>query len=124
MNKEIEKLNEKYEKLIKSDFLTFEEVAAMVGVMGVYIIYNHKQEVFYIGNTNNLKVRFGTDLKHEATHTLVKKLLKIAGFTDRLKVVEYLKTKCLVQIEKCASKREAEALEGIAIYILNPEQNK
>ena len=45
-------------------------------------------------------------------------------FSDRYKVVDFLKNKCSIKIEVCETKREAEALEHIAIYILNPPLNK
>ena len=124
MVKEIEYLNDKYERLIASDLIAFERVVAQQKVIGVYMIYNPRQELIYIGHTNNFHVRFGTDLKHESTHTIIRKLIKTGGFEDARQVVEFLKTQCKYQIEKCDSKREAEALEHIAIYILNPLLNQ
>jgi hypothetical protein len=117
-------LNLKYETLLKSEFLTFSEVASLKNLMGVYIIYKEDLEILYIGSTNKFNIRFGTDLKHETTHTLVNKLIKNGTFPDRHKVVNYLRENCKMRIEFCKTKREAEALEHIAIYILNPLLNK
>lgn len=124
MNTTITKIGQKYDKLINSRLLDFDEVALKRNVMGVYIIYETlSSEIIYIGNTNKFHVRFGTDLKHETTHTLVKKLIKTGKFKDRIEVKNYLQKKCKVRIEECQFKREAEALEHIAIFILNPKYN-
>lgn len=123
MHKLIKGLSSKFEKLNDSEFVSFTQVAALKNVMGVYMIFNENKVLLYIGNSNKFHVRFGTDLKHESTHTLVRKMIKMELFIDRHKVVDYLKNKCLIKIEVCESKREAEALEHIAIYILNPPYN-
>ncbi len=124
MNKKIQLLSSKFEKLNASEFISFDQVASLKDVMGVYMIYNESKELLYIGNTNKFHIRFGTDLKHESTHTLVRKMIKKEMFSDRHKVVDFLKNKCSIKIEVCETKREAEALEHIAIYILNPPLNK
>lgn len=120
----INNLKKKFEKLINSDFKTFEEVASLKNVMGVYVIFDEKGEIIYIGKTNKFHIRFGTDLKHETTHTLVRKLIKSGSHKDRFEVKDFLIRICKVKIEVCESNREAEALEHIAIYILNPFYNK
>ena len=124
MNSLVEELSSKFEKLNASAFISFAQVASLKNVMGVYMIYNDKKELLYIGNTNKFHIRFGTDLKHESTHTLVRKMIKNEMFSNRYKVVDFLKNACSMKIEVCASKREAEALEHIAIYLLNPPLNK
>ena len=124
MHNLIIELSNKFEKLNATEYISFAQVAALKNVMGVYMIYNERKELLYIGNTNKFHIRFGTDLKHESTHTLVSKLIKNEMFSDRYKVVAFLKNNCLMKIEVCVSKREAEALEHIAIYILNPPLNK
>jgi predicted GIY-YIG superfamily endonuclease len=124
MKNEIQLLNEKFEQLFESNYLNFAEVAAMKNVMGVYIIYNPLNEIIYIGSTNKFHIRFGTDLKHESTHTLVNKLIKCESYGERKKVVDYLKNECKMKIQICDTKREAEALEHIAIYVLQPMLNK
>ena len=124
MNKKIQLLSSTFERLNASEFISFDQVASLKNVMGVYMIYNESKELLYIGNTNKFHIRFGTDLKHESTHTLVRKMIKKEMFSDRHKVVDFLKNKCSIKIEVCETKREAEALEHIAIYILNPLLNK
>ena len=124
MEKRINELAKKFDKLIASDFFSFAQVASLKNVMGVYMIYNENKELVYIGNTNKFHVRFGTDLKHESTHTLVRKMINNKMFSDRHEVVDFLMNKCTMKISVCESKREAEALEHIAIYILNPPLNK
>lgn len=124
MNVQIENLNSKFNTLIESELKTFDEVSLMKNIMGVYIIYNCENEIIYIGSTNKFNIRFGTDLKHESTHTLVSKLIKSGSFEDRYQVKDYLKTKCSIRIEICETKREAEALEHIAIFVLEPSLNK
>jgi hypothetical protein len=123
MNKQISILSEKYDRLMGSPFLSFTEVAALKNKMGVYVIYEDNH-IIYIGKTNKFHIRFGTDLKHESTHTLFKKLIKIEKCKDRLDVVNFLNTKCRYRIEFCDENREAEALEAIAIHILNPQLNR
>ena len=116
-------INSKFEKLIDSDYCSFEKVASLKNVMGVYMIYDENKQLLYIGNTNKFHIRFGTDLKHETTHTLVRKLISKGLYNDRYEVVNFLKNQCYVRIAKCDSKREAEALEHLAIYILDPPYN-
>ena len=76
MNKKIQLLSSKFERLNASEFISFDQVASLKNVMGVYMIYNESKELLYIGNTNKFHIRFGTDLKHESTHTLVRKMIK------------------------------------------------
>ena len=119
----IRELSNKFDKLNSSEFISFAQVAEEKNVMGVYMIYDERKELIYIGNTNKFHIRFGTDLKHESTHTLVRKMIKKEMFSDRHKVVAFLKNICSMKIEVCESKREAEALERLAIYLLNPPFN-
>ncbi len=121
MHELMTELSGKFEKLSTSEFVSFSEVAALKNIMGVYMIYNDKKELLYIGNTNNFHVRFSTNLKGEKTHTLVRKLIKNEMFSDRYGVFEYLKNLCCMRIEVCTNKRELQALEHfLAIYILQP----
>ncbi|MAC93920.1 MAG: hypothetical protein CMC96_00315 [Flavobacteriales bacterium] len=124
MKSKIELLAKKYKSLIESELVNFDYVSQQKNITGVYVIYNEHREILYIGNTNKFNIRFGTDLKHETTHTLVRKLIKNGEFKDRYEILDYLKNKCSIKIEVCETKREAEALEGIAIYCLNPILNK
>ena len=105
MHNLIKELSNKFEKLNASEYISFDQVAALKNVMGVYMIYNASQELLYIGNTNKFHIRFGTNLKHESTHTLVRKIIKNEMFIDRHKVVDFLKNKCSMKIEVCDSKR-------------------
>lgn len=123
MNELLNALNEKYRTLIFSDFISFEEVSKMKNIMGVYMIHEG-DKIIYIGKTNKFHVRFGTDLRHETTHTLVRKLIKSGRFEDRKEVKNHFINSCSIKIEICQSDREAEALEHIAIYLLNPLYNK
>jgi len=124
MESQFNQLHEKYSKLISSKLIYFDNISAMKNIMGVYIVYSPQNEIIYIGSTNKFHVRFGTDLKHETTHTLTKKLIKYDVCVDRTIAVDYLKNKCKFRIEECQTKREAEALEHFAIWILNPKYNK
>ena len=92
--------------------------------MGVYIAFSPNDEIINIGSTNKFNIRFGTDLKHESTHTLMKKFLRDEIFADRKLAQNYLINNCRFKIEKCDTKRQAEALEHFAIWILNDEYNK
>jgi excinuclease UvrABC nuclease subunit len=109
--------------MLSSEFIAFEAVVAKKNVTGVYIIYNADEEVIYIGHTNKFNIRFGTDLKHETNHTLVSKLIKRGVFSNRKEVVEFLRNDCKYRIEECVDKREAAALEHLAIYVFSPEYN-
>jgi excinuclease UvrABC nuclease subunit len=123
MREEIAVLANKFEALVSSPFLTFDEVSGLKNKMGVYMIYEENR-LIYVGKTNKFHIRFGTDLKHETTHTLVRKLIKKGTHLDRYEVTNFLKTKCRIRIEFCDTNRGAEALEAIAIFILNPELNR
>ena len=120
----IEHIKQKYDNLLQSELKDFQSIASLKNIMGVYIIYGKDSEVLYIGSTNKFHIRFGTDLKHETTHTFVRKSIKNGDFKDRHEVVSFLKMLCTFRIEPCETKREAEALEHIAIYSLNPKFNK
>lgn len=124
MDSQIILLSNKFEELQANRFLTFNQVAALKNQIGVYLIFNEHREIIYIGNTNKFHIRFGTDLKHESTHTLVRKMIKNGMFNNRYEVVDYFDKKCSFKIQTCESKRESEALEHIAIFILNPLLNK
>jgi hypothetical protein len=124
MNQLFQDISVKFEQLVASDFKRFDQVAGMVNIMGVYAIYDEKLELIYVGNTNKFNIRFGTDLKHESTHTLLKNLIKSGRFLDRKEGVDFLRNQCKVKVEECNSKREAEALVHMAIYILGPRYNK
>jgi excinuclease UvrABC nuclease subunit len=123
MNETITLLYNKFDKLVSSSFLAFDEVAALKDQMGVYVIFEEEQ-ILYVGKTNKFHVRFGTNMKHENTHTLVRKIIKSGRFKDRYEVIQFLSNACKIKIEVCNSNREAEALESIAILILDPVLNK
>lgn len=123
MKTSIEQLNLMFNELQKSDLKTFEEVKEMRKIMGVYIIYSHEHEVLYIGSTNNFFVRFSTDLRHESTHTLIRKLIKVGIHSDRDIARQYFTNHYRYRIYICDNKREAEALEHLAIWILDPKYN-
>lgn len=117
-------ISDKINKISKAEYFTFDEVSQLKNIMGVYIIYAPNDDVLYIGSTNKFNIRFGTDLKHESTHTFVKKMIQLGGFNNRHEVVSYLKKSCKIRIEYCDTKRESEALEYFLIYKLNPKLNK
>ena len=118
MKRHIEKIKKMFSGLVSSDFASFKEVSAKKNITGVYIIYSPMEEVLYIGSTNKFNIRFGTDLKHESTHTLMRKLLKQEIFRDRKIALKYLSTQCKFRILTCDDKREAEALEHFTIYLM------
>jgi hypothetical protein len=123
MERSIEKLNLMFKELQKSKLISFDEVKSMKNIMGVYIIYSHESEILYIGSTNKFHVRFGVDLRHESTHTLIRKMLKAEIHPSREVARDYFTHKYKYQILECKTKREAEALEHIAIWILDPKHN-
>ena len=79
MQSKIKSINTKFDRLLQSDFLSFDEVASLKNKMGVYLIYEG-DSIIYVGKTNKFNIRFGTDLKHESTHTLVSKLIRSNRF--------------------------------------------
>jgi hypothetical protein len=123
MNETITLLSNKFDKLVSSSFLAFDEVAALKNQMGVYVIFEGEL-ILYVGKTNKFHVRFGANLKNENTHTFVRKIIKSGRFKDRHEVVQFLRNECKIKIGVCNSNREAEALEGIAILVLDPVLNK
>ena len=118
--KYFEKLRKDFESLYNSPFVNFVEVAKLKKVTGVYFIYLNSR-IIYIGSTNNFHVRFGTDLLHKSTHTLNRKLLKEGKTPQEVKYI--LKNKCKYKIKKCKDKLEAEGLEHVAIWIIEPKYN-
>jgi len=123
MEKSIEQLSLMFNELQNSSLKTFEEVKEMRKLMGVYLIYSHKGDILYIGSTNNFFVRFGTDLKYASTHTLINKLIKATIHETSDEVRDYFTNHYKYKIHLCDNKREAEALEHLAIWILNPKYN-
>jgi len=123
MGKSIEQLNVMFHHLQKSNYVTFDAVKKLKKIMGVYLIFTEENELLYIGNTNNFNVRFGTDLRHEKTHTLIKKMLKAKVHADRKSAREYFTYRYKYKIYVCENKIEAEALEHVAIWILEPKYN-
>jgi hypothetical protein len=124
MEKSIEKLNSMFNALKKSNLISFGDVKSMKNIMGVYIIYSPENEILYIGSTNKFHVRFGVDLKYESTHTLIRKLIKAGIHPDTVQAGEYFTYHYKYRVLRCETKREAEALEHLAIWILNPIYNK
>jgi len=125
MDDKLEHLKEMYFKLIDSNFMKWGEIKDLNNICGVYLVYSDEvpKKLIYIGSTGNFKVRFGTDFRHHSTHTLIKKLKKHFNFSDA-DAFEYISKRCLFRIIKCDSKREAEALEHFAIWVLDPLFNK
>jgi excinuclease UvrABC nuclease subunit len=116
-------VRDRLNKVLISDFLTFDQVSKLKNQMGVYFVYED-DVILYIGKTNKFNIRFGVDLKHETTHTLVAKLIKSGRFQDRFEVIDFLKNICKVRIVLADSNTEAEAIEAMAIWLLNPVFNK
>jgi len=124
MEKSISHLQTAFEKLIKSPLVPFIDVKSLKKVTGVYMIYAADQTLLYIGSTNNFHVRFGTDLRHESTHTLLRKLINDGTHIDRTTANLNFRQHYNYRIQICVNKREAEALEHMAIWLLNPKYNK
>lgn len=123
MEKSFDHLKQLFNSLQSKDFVTFHEVKTHKKITGVYIVYSDKEELLYIGSTNNFHVRFGTDLRHESTHTLIKKLIKHGIHLDRLVARDYFANRYKYKFIVCKGKREAEALEHLAIWMLDPLYN-
>ena len=70
----IKKLKAECENLLKSSFMSFEELKKLKNVTGVYLIY-FNGSIVYIGSTNKFDIR-AKDLLYKSTHTLHKKLLE------------------------------------------------
>jgi excinuclease UvrABC nuclease subunit len=117
-------LKNKLTDLINSTTMNFLEVKNHKNIMGVYLIYDQLGELMYVGSTNKFHIRFGTDLRHESTHTLMKKLIKQEIHIDRLTAQDHFSNHYKYKISICNDKREAEALEHLAIWILQPVYNK
>lgn len=123
MERTIAHLSLKFTQLQNSDWISFNEIKEKKKVMGVYMIYSNTEELLYVGNTNDFNVRFGTDMRHEATHTLIRKMLKTGVYPNRPTAAYHFTNHYKYKIMVCANKREAEALEHIAIWILDPKYN-
>ena len=123
MQNKIELLKEKYSKLVNSNFKSWKEIKDLDKTCGVYLIYDDSKKIIYVGSTGNFKIRFGTDFRHSSTHTLNRKLKKEYDFTD-IDAFKFISERCLFRIIECDTKREAEAVEHFAIWVLNPSFNK
>ncbi|HKG08310.1 MAG TPA: GIY-YIG nuclease family protein [Pedobacter sp.] len=124
MQLQIQHISDKLDELVNSGTLTFQEVKNYKNIMGVYLIFDQLDQLMYVGSTNKFQVRFGTDLRHESTHTLMKKLIKQNIHIDRLTAQNHFSNHYTYKINICKDKREAEALEHLAIWILQPIYNK
>ncbi|WP_448635202.1 GIY-YIG nuclease family protein [Pedobacter panaciterrae] len=124
MEVHIQAVSAKLTELVKSKTLTFEEVKNYKNIMGVYMVFDQLDQLMYVGSTNKFHVRFGTDLRYESTHTLMRKLIKLKIHVDRLTAQNYFSNHYKYKISICKDKREAEALEHLAIWILQPVYNK
>jgi len=121
---QVQVISDKLIELVNSNTLTFQQVKSHKNVMGVYLIYNQLDQLMYVGSSNKFHIRFGTDLRHESTHTLMRKLLKLEIHIDRLTAQDHFSVHYKYKINICQDKREAEALEHLAIWILQPIFNK
>lgn len=117
----LEELWKDFEELLRSPFMTFEEVKNLKKTTGVYFVCFF-EEIIYIGSTNKFDVRFGTDLLHKSTHTLHRKLLNEGKTTQQIK--DFLKNICQYKIKMSKDKLIAEALEHLAIWVIKPRYNK
>ena len=119
--KYLEELKKDFESLFGSSFMTFNEVKKLEKIMGVYLIYIGK-EIIYVGSTNKFDIRFGTDLLHESTHTLHRKLLNEGKTMQEIR--DFFRDKCKYRIKICEDKLKAEALEHFAIWAIKPRYNR
>ncbi|GGC76107.1 hypothetical protein GCM10011387_32390 [Pedobacter quisquiliarum] len=124
METEINDLRHAITQLVNSPYISFADVKKQKNIMGVYMIYDQFDSLMYIGSTNKFNVRFGTDLRHESTHTLMKKLITLQVHLDRATAQDHFSNHYKYKVHICYNKREAEALEHLAIWILNPKYNK
>jgi len=115
---------EKFDRLIAGPFLSFGEVAALKDQTGVYLVCQEEDTPLCIGKTNKFHVRFGTDLKHGSTRTSVRKRVAAKPLIDCGGVVHFLATACKIRVEPRETGREAEALEAVAIFLLDPAFNR
>lgn len=95
---------------------------------GVYRIFEDSsnwKESIYIGTTRNLRERIYNNLLmgERRSHTLKRKLIKNAGFTNEKAVKQYLKRKCRVQFLELKDKCERTLFEHFAISVLKPKFN-
>ena len=118
-NEELNKLKENFEALDKSDFLSWEQIKQLKGIIGVYVIF-FENKIIYVGKTNNFNVRFGTNLMDKSTHTLHRKLLREKSLEE---VRDFIKQKCRYKIKECNDVIEAEELESFVISVFEPSYN-
>lgn len=124
METEINNLRSAITQLLDSPYISFADVKKQKNIMGVYMIYDQFDSLMYIGSTNKFNIRFGTDLRHESTHTLMKKLISRQVHLDRATAQDHFSNHYKYKVHICYNKREAEALEHLAIWILSPQYNK
>jgi hypothetical protein len=123
MNYKVGVITEAYETLIKSKHVDFEYIAGLDKGTGVYMIFDEYNDLIYIGSSINVKKRF-QDLRYENMHTLVRKMIKSEKYNSSNLVHDFLTNKCKYKFLKCDTVREAEAVEHLAIYCLEPKINK
>jgi len=107
--------------MTNSDLVPFDEAKNISKEPCVYMIYS-KSKLLYIGSTKNIYKRFSYQLIKGVKHSFANKLLK--ENIDRNKLKERIENKFRYKINVCQNIREAEALEHLLIYLLNPKHNK
>ena len=78
-------ISDKLNAILKSEYLSFAEVAALKNITGVYLIFNGVDELLCIGNTNKFQIDFLIEQKK--TFEFKNKKLSIGGdlcYTDNI----------------------------------------
>src|SRR6476661_3987399 len=109
MNEHLIKLKDMFFKISESADVTFTEIKQKKKITGVNMIFNENQNLLSIRSTNNFNVRFRTDLSHESTHTLMKKLLRAQVHLNRSVAKSFFMNQYKYKVLECTNKREAEA---------------
>ena len=133
----INEVNKVIEKVKENSFITINEIKVIPNKIGVYIIRNNQEGIFYVGSANKqtLFQRLGKNhIKGQGQSVLRKKLaqidkklnkeeLKIALNTNKEKITNYLLNDCEYIIYPLEPFDKVLAVEYLLIFLLRKQFN-
>ena len=123
MESRIDVLKESVHTLLSSPILTFTK-SEVPRVPGLYVIYDDKPSINYVGKTNNLRRRIlGNHRSGNTRGSAFRKALMVdKGFRNENEVSDFIRTSCTFQF--LPVDEGLSAVEHFAIAVLNPKLNR
>ena len=127
LEKILEEAQSNFEKLTESRLRKLDKCGRILPWQpGVYVIYNDKKDILYVGSADDLHRRVSEDIFWRG-HTLRHKLSIELGSKDAAR--DFLR-KCLFRFQTIKEKNKKDAIvkadlvEALAIALLKPHYNK